>query len=142
MTTSKETITRDFRRSMDGFLDPSDIDAIVEALLAISTKHPAQGSIIPTPMMTSFRLKIAMNWLEFLGNSHLASVQGGGRLVGNVCTDDPEQLTINTERFTLHASSEYLCTCFLDGDMKLLGYFLSEGASVLQGMGEGEGCWS
>lgn len=128
----KRVIAQEFAARAKGKLKPTQIDSIVEALVADTAAYPAAASFFP-------KIQVAIT-----GGETFHGGPGGvpGTATGDVYTESLAALYGDTVSYEYQGTPIYLSILFFDSSSKLLGHFQGVPTSVVIGVGGGGGHWS
>jgi hypothetical protein len=140
-TISKDALTKDFRKALEGKVSEDVIKATEKGLAAASTAYAANGSIASLIIYQKCQCQVS-GGKTFNGSSWGFAIPGGGALIGTVYTDDINRLYSQTTNFAVYATPVYTAFYFYDGPGNLLGHFQAGSISTVAGSGGGYGSWS
>ncbi|REF28550.1 virulence-associated protein [Xenorhabdus cabanillasii] len=133
----------DFKKNMEGKLEPSVIDDAVEKLFFWENKkYPAIGIVESFIFYIRFDIIINTDKKHFQGNAGGLTTPGIGSVFGNVHTDDLVKLYSDTVSFAFHATAITFNVLFFNSYSQTLGYFSGGAISIVSGIGGGTGSWS
>ena len=136
-------IAEDFRKHFGSKLEDDKLDVITEYLTSdVVDSYAAHGAVVS--MIFYFKVQVSIDDSNdtFNGSGGGVSTPGGGALIGDVYTDDYDELMASTVSFECTMTSVYTSVLFFDSDSNLLGHFEAGSISTTNGIMGGTGSWS
>lgn len=141
-TIDRKFIAEDFAAHLAGKLGIEKINSAVKTILETTTHYPATSSVASSIFYLKFQVQVKDGRKTFDGNAGGILTPGSGALIGDVFSDDIDDLYANTDSFQFDATSAYTSLLYFDKNHKLLGHFQSGAVSTVNGIGGGSGKWS
>ncbi|MEX0447249.1 VapA/VapB family virulence-associated protein [Xenorhabdus sp. SGI246] len=139
-------IIEDLKKDMEGKLEPSIIDDIVEKIFVQENERNvslgAVGTVESLAFYIRFDIIINSDKKHFQGNAGGWTSPGIGSVLGYVYTDDLDKLYSDTTSFIFQATPLTLFIWFFSLHREVLGQFSGGALSLVSGIGSGSGSWS